>query len=337
MTRLAPSISSRKALVTGAGGFIGANLVRRLLADGHDVIAAVRPNGNTWRIDDLRHDAKVVELELRDDAAVSDALHRIRPAWTFHLSAHGGYSWERDVKQIAETNFLATVNLVEACQTAECETFIQAGSSSEYGFQDHAPAEDERPEPNSAYAVTKLAGTLLARQAARSTGLHAVTLRLYSVYGAFEDPRRLVPTLIARGLRNELPDLVNPTTARDFVAVDDAVEAFVLAASTPPPEPGAVYNVGSGTQTSVGDLVQLARDMLQISAEPAWGSAAPRDWDTNVWIADPRKVRAALGWLPRVDLRTGFERTVAWLLETPAVWDRYGVRAPDLETVDDGG
>jgi len=337
MTRPPPSTSNRKALVTGAGGFIGANLVRRLLADGHHVVAVVRPDGNTWRINDLRHEVEIVELDLRNGALVSDALHRLRPAWTFHLSAHGAYSWERDVKQIAETNVLGTVNLVEACQSAGCETFIQAGTSSEYGFQDHAPAEDERPEPNSPYAVTKLAATLLAQQAARSTGLHTVTLRLYSVYGAYEDPRRLVPTLIARGLRNELPDLVDPSTARDFVAVDDAVEAFVLAASKPSGEPGAVFNVGSGGQTSVGELVQLARDVLQISAEPQWGSAAPRDWDTNIWRADPRKIRLALGWRPHMNLRTGFERTVTWLRETPAVWARYDVRARDLDLVDDGG
>jgi dolichol-phosphate mannosyltransferase len=332
MTQASPSVSPRKAFVTGAGGFIGANLVRRLLADGHDVVAALRPNGSTWRIDEVRHDVEIVELELSDHAAVDAALHRLRPTWLFHLSAHGAYSWQQDIKKIAQTNFLGTVNVIEACRAADCGIFIQAGSSSEYGFQDHAPAEDERPEPNSAYAVTKLAGTLFARQAALSNDLHTVTLRLYSVYGAYEDPRRLVPTLIGCGLRNQLPELVDPATGRDFVAVDDAVEAFVLAASTTTRESGAIYNIGTGTQTSVGDLVQLARESLHISAEPVWGSAAPREWDTNVWVADPRKVRSALGWRPRVDLRSGFGQTVTWLLETPAVWDRYkvGVRDPDL-------
>lgn len=331
MTETASRAVRRKTLVTGAGGFVGANLVRRLLQDGHDVTALLRRDGTTWRVDDLRRDLHVVELDLLDHAAVVDTLRRARPDWTFHLGAHGAYSWEQDVTRIAETNFLATVNLIEACRDAGCETFVQAGSSSEYGFQDHAPAESELPEPNSAYAVAKLAGTMFCRQVARRDGLRGVTLRLYSVYGAYEDPRRLIPTLISRGLRKELPTLVDPATARDFVAVDDAVEAFVLAASVPTVEPGAVYNVGSGTQTSVGEIVALARHVLRVDAEPVWGSATPRDWDTNVWLADPRKVAAELGWVPRLDLRAGFERTVAWLRGSPALWERYDVRAADRD------
>jgi nucleoside-diphosphate-sugar epimerase len=326
---VAPPSVGHNVLVTGAAGFIGANLVGRALADGHDVTALVRPGGTGWRLDEVREHIQIVEVDVLDAIAVKDFLQRARPRWVFHLAAHGAYSWQNNARQIADTNFVATVNLVEAASAAGCEAFVQAGSSSEYGFKDHAPDENELPEPNSVYAATKVAAGMYCQHVARRDGLRAVTLRLYSIYGAFEDPRRLIPTLITRGLRNELPPLVEADVARDFVAVDDAVEAFVLAASIPTLEPGAVYNVGSGTQTTVGETVELARRTLHITAEPDWGSAKSRDWDATVWRADTRKIRAELGWSPRLDLQAGFERTVAWLQGTPEVWDLYGVRARD--------
>jgi dolichol-phosphate mannosyltransferase len=194
---------------------------------------------------------------------------------------------------------------------------------------DHAPAEGELPEPNSVYAATKVAAGMYCAHVARRDGLRAVTLRLYSIYGAFEDPRRLIPTLITRGVRNELPDLVEASVARDFVAVDDAVEAFMLAASVPTPEVGPVYNVGSGTQTTVGEIVELARRVLHITAEPDWGSGSSRDWDAKVWLADARKIRSELGWQPRLDLEAGFVGTLAWLERTPGVWKMYGLDGTD--------
>jgi nucleoside-diphosphate-sugar epimerase len=135
-----------------------------------------------------------------------------------------------------------------------------------------------------------------------------------------------VPRLVSHGLRGALPPLVSPTIARDFVAVDDVVEAFVLAARSPSAEPGAVYNVGSGMQTSIGQLVALARRVLDIEVEPDWASMAPRVWDTDTWVADSRKIREQLGWAPRVGLEEGFTRTVEWLRDNPQLWGVYDVR-----------
>lgn len=326
---------AKRVLVTGAGGFIGANLVRRLVADGHRVTALARPGGTRWRLDGLDGDAEILEVDLLDRERVSDTVQSRHPEWVFHLAAYGASSWQTDAELIARTNLLATVGLVEACRDAGCEAVVHAGSSSEYGIKDHAPAESEPLEPNSDYAVAKAAATMFCRQVARRDGLRAVTLRLYSAYGPYEEPRRLVPQLVSHGLRGALPPLVNPTIARDFVAVDDVVEAFVLAARvTSPepgaiytsPEPGAIYNVGSGVQTSIAQLVALARRVLDIEVEPDWASMPPRNWDTDTWVADSRKIREELGWAPRIGLEEGFTRTVEWLLEHRGLWDVYDVR-----------
>jgi len=313
---------TRRVLVTGAGGFVGANLVRRLAADGHAVTAAVRPAGDRWRLagpDRSLEGVEVRPIDLADERAVERVVREVRPQWAFHLAAHGAYSWQTDSREIFRTNVLGTVNLVEACRASGCEALVNAGSSSEYGFKDHAPDEEEPLEPNSEYAVAKAAATLYCRQVARAGPMRIVTLRLYSVYGPFEDPGRLIATLAVRGLQGELPPLADPDVARDFIAVEDTVEAF-LAATRPGPAPGAVYNVGTGRQTSIREIVALASRALGIEAQPEWGAAPRRRWDTTTWVASTERIEAELAWRPETTLDQGFRRMVDWVRSTPEVW-----------------
>jgi dolichol-phosphate mannosyltransferase len=312
-----------RALVTGAGGFVGANLVRRLLRDGHRVDALVRPGSDAWRLKDLVGDAEVAEVDLLDGDAVERALRDAAPDRVFHLAAHGAYSWQRDLEAILATNVVATARLVEASLAAGVEAFVHAGSSSEYGFQDHPPREDELPEPNSAYAVGKAAATLYCGFAGRREGRRVSTLRLYSIYGPWEEPGRLVPTLVERGLAGELPPLVAPETARDFVYVDDAVDAFVRAAEAPELEPGAVLNVASGRQTTLREVVDAARRVLPIAAEPEWGTHEARDWDATTWVGDPSAAETALGWRASTPLDEGLRRTAEWMGAEPGALGRY--------------
>ena len=306
--------------MTGAAGFVGAALVRRLLDDGLRVTAWVRPGSDTWRLDGL--DVAVEAVDLTDHAAVAGLAARTRPDWVFHLAAHGAYSWQRDEDRIRAVNFTGTAALADACVAAGVEVLVNAGSSSEYGFKDHPPREDELCEPNSAYAAAKAEASAYLQTLGRSSHLRATTLRLYSVYGPWEEPKRLVPTLVVRGLRGELPPLVGPETARDFVYVDDVCEAFVRAAGASDPEP-AIYNVGSGRQTTIAEIVETARAVLGIDAEPDWGSMEGRSWDTDVWVSDPTRIRTALGWEATTALARGLELTADWLQTQPALLERY--------------
>jgi nucleoside-diphosphate-sugar epimerase len=316
-----------KVLVTGAGGFIGASLVRHLLAAGHDVIALERPGGSTWRLDEVSADARVIDLDLLDGEAIQSTVDEHRPEWIFHLAAHGAYSWQRDSERIMQTNLVSTVRLLAACERHGFEAFVHAGSSSEYGFKDHAPKETERVDPNSDYAVMKAAATTHCRFVAQRDDLHVLTLRLYSVFGPWEEPGRLMPTLVARGLEGRLPPLVSPDTPRDFISVLDANRAFVTAAERTDAPRGAVYNIGSGRETKLREVVEIARAEMGLNAEPQWGTEPQRDWDAKVWVADASLAAAELGWSARDDVATGFRALAAWLRERHDLWERFGIEA----------
>lgn len=328
----------KRVVVTGGTGFVGANLVRRLIADGHQTHLLVRPEFSPWRIDSIRDRITTHEVSLSDAGALMSVLREIEPNWVFHLAAYGAYSWQTDEAQMHETNILGTKNLLKASIDLGVASFVNTGSSSEYGRQDHAPVETEEARPDTPYGRTKAIATAMCVTAARfgnptsatthvaATGIS--TLRLYSAYGPFEDPRRLLPSLIVHGRRGVFPPLVNSQTARDFVYVDDVVDACLLAAQRADGEPGAIYNVGTGVQTTVGEAVEVARRVLNIPDEPRWGSMPARVWDTETWVADSRKIRTDLGWEPRYTFEDGFRQMAAWLHEHPELRDRYDAAWP---------
>jgi nucleoside-diphosphate-sugar epimerase len=145
-------------------------------------------------------------------------------------------------------------------------------------------------------------------------------LRLYSLYGPYEDFSRLIPTLLGAAREGRFPPLVNPDISRDFVYVVDAVQAFeAILARAPELSPGAVFNVGTGVRTTLADLTALVRDLFQVTVEPKWGSMPERSWDHPAWYADPKKAAADLGWRAATPLRDGLAATARWFEENPAL------------------
>jgi dolichol-phosphate mannosyltransferase len=302
-----------RALVTGGSGFVGSNLVRRLVRDEHDVHLLLRPRADTWRLEGLDGALTWHRADLQDREGVRRALVEARADWIFHLAVYGAYAFQTDLDAMVLTNVVGTTNLVTAALASGFQAFVNTGSSSEYGDCDHAPAEAEAPRPNSYYAVTKAASTGLCQQAARQSGAHIPTLRLYSVFGPYEDPRRLIPRLVAHGLQGRWPPLAAPDVVRDFVYVDDVVDAYLRAAQTPSPEPGAVYNIGTGVQTSLRDLTEIAARALAIPVRPSWGTHPGHTWDTRVWVAQAGRARSVLRWEPHVGVEEGLRAMAAWM------------------------
>ncbi len=116
---------------------------------------------------------------------------------------------------------------------------------------------------------------------------------------------------------------MNPDIARDYVYVDDVVRAYLMAATTLYQEPGAIYNVGTGVETKLSEVVEVATRTLGVTAKPNWGSMESRIWDTNTWVADNSRIREALGWLPEHSFESGFRAMVDWFVENKELTGKY--------------
>ena len=297
----------KRVLVTGASGFVGANLVRRLLRDGHETHLLLRPSHQSWRLKEIAADVRVHDADLENRESVRRVVASSRPDWVFNLAAYGAYPNQTGLPRMLSTNLIGCAALADACAETGVEAFLHTGSSSEYGFKDHAPSEDELLEPNSHYAITKAAATHYCQCVARARNLNAVTVRLYSIYGPFEEPTRLIPTLIRHGLQGTLPPLASPRIARDFVYVDDAVDAMLQVASSSRP---SIYNICTGVQSTLADVVAIVRRLMNISAEPVWSSMQDRSWDTDCWVGSPQKIEREIGWRAQTTLEEGLKRTI---------------------------
>ena len=314
-----------RVFITGGTGFVGANLVRRLVRDGHEVHLLVRPGYQPWRVVGLEKQVQLHEVFLADSTSVDRVVADIRPQWVFHLAVSGAYSWQKDLDEMVQTNIQGTINLVRAALKVGVEVFVNTGSSSEYGLKSSPPTEESLLEPNSDYAVTKASATLFCQFTAKQDKVRIPTLRLYSAYGPFEDPNRLFPNLVTHGLKGVFPPLVSPDVARDFVYVDDVVDAFIRVAEHTTGDYGPIYNVGTGVQVTLREIVDTAQRCLSIPGEPVWSTMAARSWDTKSWVADSRRIKNELGWRPSYGLEEGFKAFAKWYAENACFRSAYEV------------
>jgi nucleoside-diphosphate-sugar epimerase len=285
-----------------------------MLRRGHDVHVLLRDPARAWRLADIADQLAIHAGQLLDADSVHRAMAAACPDVVLHLATHGAYESQSNARMILDTNIVGTLHLLDAATRANVGLFVQTGSSSEYGFKDEPMAEIDRLEPNSMYAVAKSAQTHLGQLWTQKTEMPAVTLRLFSVYGPWEEPTRLIPTLLDRA-RRDLPLLmVSPETVRDFVFVDDVVDAL-LDFDGLRPLGGKIVNLGTGIETTMCELVETTLDLLDSRSEVRWNAYPARGWDTNRWCADPRKAFDRLGWSPRHSLRDGLAKTAAWLTE----------------------
>lgn len=299
-------------LVTGASGFVGANLFHMISRYRSDAYAVVQRERN-WRLRDVS-EQQIAAADLNDLNAVKHLLDSTTPQTVFDCVAYGAYSFEKNSALIYETNFLSTVRLVELLAQRPVAAYVHAGSSSEYGRNSAAPGEADRCEPNSDYAVSKVAAGSYLGYAGKFKNFPCVNLRLYSVYGPLEDTSRLMPNLVRRAIAGGLPPLVDPDTSRDFVYVDDVCEAFILAAVKMNPAMfGEDINIGSGTKTTIRQLVDVARGVFGVAETPQFNSMDGRSWDLRDWYADPSKARSLLGWQARTPLDSGLRKMADWV------------------------
>ena len=301
-----------KVLVTGGAGFIGSWLVDRLIAEGHDAVVVDNLFSGCAR--QVNEKAGFYKLDIRGHQAVNDVLARERPEIVSHHA--GQVSVRRSVGDPADdasVNVVGFLNVLEASRRHGVKHIIFASSGGTvYGEQDTFPADESHPlRPVSPYGVAKMACEHYLRCFHVLYGLPFVALRYGNVYGPRQSPRGEsgMVALFADRLLGGKPIRVNGDgrQTRDFVYVDDVVEANMLAMRATGPQ---VFNVGTGVETAINDVFDHLKRLVCRSASPEYGPAKPGEQRRSVLNVD--RIARQLDWQPRTALVDGLVRTVAY-------------------------
>ena len=302
-------------VVTGGAGFIGSHIVRRLAADGHEVRAVDNlATGHAENLNDLREAVKLIEGSVLDAALLRRAFKSAEVV--FHQAALA--SVQRSVQDPLTTNRVnveGTLQVLEAARACGVRRVVYASSSSVYGNLAVLPKrEDLTPAPESPYAVSKLVGELYCRNYTRLFSLETVSLRYFNVFGPWQDPESqyaaVVPIFVKALLSGRSPRVFGDgEQSRDFTYVDNVVEANTLAASAPGAA-GMAFNVGCGARYTLNELLGALRDIIGADVEATYADERPGDVRHSQ--ADISRAQQILGYEPRVGLREGLKRTVAW-------------------------
>lgn len=313
-------LSGSTVLVTGAAGFIGSHLVQRLLNEGANVRVLLRYDSQN-RIGHLaelsRTESENVEIvrgDLKDPEAVVRAVDGC--ATVFHLGALIAipFSYQNPTDYV-QTNVVGTLHVLNACAKSHVGRLVHTSTSEVYGTATQIPIRLDHPrQAQSPYSASKIAADALAVSYARSFELPVVILRPFNTFGPRQSPRAVIPTIVRQALAGEKIHLGSTHPTRDFLYVEDTVSAFV-AAATADLMPGTELHVGTGRETSIGDVVVKVGNALgkQLIIESEDRRVRPDTSEVERLVCDYSEAKRLMGWTPRVTFDDGLREVIAWV------------------------
>ena len=297
-----------KVLVTGATGFIGSHVVRLLVREGCDVYALIRKTSSTWRIEDILDSIKVIHGDLLEFANIGRQLETIQPETCLHLAWYavpGKYL-------VSEENLnmlTASINLASHLAKSGCKRFVATGTCLEYDTKLGYLSESSATKATTLYAACKLALYHILTQLDAASGMSVAWARLFYQYGPYEDPRRLVPSIVCSLLRGEAARITHCEQVHDYLHVEDTARALWAVAGCT--LSGAV-NVGSGRPISVRDIAGKIGGILGHPDLIRFDTSQINKFEPEFVCANNSHLRANTGWFPRFEIDEGLQDTIDW-------------------------
>ena len=316
------TFSDKNILITGGAGFIGANFTYKFLDLGYSVHLIEKRGLNLRRLKNIKDKIKINYIDLKDYNNLERFILKLKPQIILHFAAFGTYpKKQKNIKNTIETNLLGTINLANACSKIRFKCFINTGSSSEYGVKDKPMKEADSLEPNNLYGITKAATTMYCQDIVRKLGLPIVTMRPFAVYGYFEEKERLIPIVIKSCLTDSELKLSSPKSVRDYIFIEDIIEAYLLAIKNIQKIKGEVFNLGTGKQSTVAEVVRIIKKITNSTIKPAYGEVKISQLEPKHWLADISKIKKLLNWQPRYDLEQGLKEDIEWFKKNISLYN----------------
>ena len=313
-------LAGRRAIVTGAGGFIGSHLTEALVASGAHVRAFVRYNSRgdigllRFLPEGTLRELDIVPGDLLDHQAVREAVSGMD--LVFHLGALISipYSYLHPV-EVVKSNLLGTLNILAACRQVGIDRLIHASTSEVYGSAQRIPMDESHPlQGQSPYSASKIGADKLVESFTNTYELPAVIVRPFNTFGPRQSARAVIPTIITQALSQDQIYLGALDTTRDFTFVSDTVRGF-LHASASESAVGQTMNLGTGREISIGALAEMIAALIDRRVEITLDRTRirPEKSEVNRLCSNNASAMRLLGWQPQVSLEEGLRRTIEWI------------------------
>lgn len=307
----APGTADLTILVTGAAGFLGKRIVRRLRRSGYPV--AMLDNASSGKADGLAMTPAELgmaeyHVDLRNKASVRAACSATRPWGVVHLAArHFIPDCQASPEETWQVNVVGTRNLLEALADFPPRLLVFASTADVYLDLPTPRAETDPLGPQTIYGQSKLAAERQIQAAARAWDISPLIARIFNLYGPEPTVDHLIPAIIGQALASDELRLGDLRSARDFVYADDAADAVTELISGPYP---GIFNIGTGTATSGEQIVGMVAAILGRDLSVRFDQRRARQSDRRILVASPDKIRAALSWWPRTTLDDGLRQVI---------------------------